>query len=166
MPVKNRSRQTYDINVTWKGPFTVDTVIQKNKDAGSAPDYDGEDYGLYQIYGWHILGGNVTLLYIGQAVRQTFSRRVKQHQKWWLGDEKNVKIYLGRVFHPKRHSKKDNWRRWEEDVDIAEKILIYKYSPNYNSGRVAEKPLLKKNYRLRHSGQRRKLKAEDKNGDL
>lgn len=166
MPAKDSSRQTYDINVTWEGPFTGYEVVKRNKDAGKAPDYDGEDYGLYQIYGRHILGGNDTLLYIGQAVKQTFSERISQHQKWWLREESDVKIYLGRIFHPERHSKKDDWRSWEKDVDVAEKILIYKYSPNYNSDGVAEKPLLTESYRLRHSGHRHRLHAEDIVEDL
>ncbi len=48
---------------------------------GQYPDW-GEDYGLYQIYGKHILCGKDTLLYIGEATEQTFSTRFKQHQHW------------------------------------------------------------------------------------
>ena len=44
------------------------------------------------------------------------------HQKDWLYNEEGIQIYLGKIYDPKRHSKKDNWKSWKDDVDKAEKI--------------------------------------------
>jgi hypothetical protein len=130
-------------------------------DDGGPPAYDGEDYGLYQIYGKHILCGPGTLLYIGQTTDQTFSQRFKQH-KQWLALEEGIKIYVGRVYDPKTHSVKDEWRSWVEDIETAERILIYKYSPNYNTKNVYDKPSLPyETVRLTHLGNRNRLKLKD-----
>ncbi len=132
----------YQIEITWGGPYTCVKVIKELTDGGNKKNnWDGEDYGVYQIYGKHILAGNNSLLYIGKAFRQTFSRRFKDHEKW-LKDEENVKIYVGRIYNPKKHSSKDNWKSWEKDVELAENILIYKYSPHYNSRSLSEQPKL------------------------
>jgi hypothetical protein len=153
---------TYNIKIEWDGPFNVAKVIREMDRGGQSPDWDGEDYGLYQIYGKHILCGKDTLLYIGQTTDQTFSRRFKQHEKDWLKNEDMIKVYLGRVYYFKRHSKKDNWESWKQDIEIAEKILIYKYSPNYNNRNIGEPPnLWFKNVRLVHKGKRHKLKLKD-----
>jgi len=60
----------YEIRIEWSGSFSLESVIEKMNNAGSLPDYEGEDYGLYQIYGKHILCGPDTLLYIGEATEQ------------------------------------------------------------------------------------------------
>ena len=123
--------QLHEIKIKWEGPFEVEEIIEKMNDEGHPPDYDGNDYGLYQIYGKHILCGPNTLLYIGKATQQTFSKRFKDHKRWWLDDEEEIQVYVGRVYDSKIHSEKDNWKSWERDVGLAENILIYKYSPNY-----------------------------------
>ena len=153
----------YEIQIEWQGPFSVEEVIKKMDDEGVPPDYDGEDYGLYQIYGTHILCGQNTLLYIGKATQQTFSRRFKEHKKWWLENEEDIQVYLGRIYEPSFHSKKDNWRAWERDVGLAENILIYKYSPNYNSTGISDEPSLSpfKKFKLIHRGKRHRLEPED-----
>ena len=152
----------YEIKIEWDGPFSLKEVVEKMDDAGKLPDYGGEDYGLYQIYGKHILCGENTLLYIGKAVEKTFAIRFRRHKKW-LDSEENIKVYLGRVYDPERHSKKDNWESWRKDVEIAEKILIYKYSPNYNARQITKEPDLEsfKNVRLIHTGKRHRLEQED-----
>ena len=150
------------IEIKWEGPFLLNEVITK-KDDGWNPDnnYEGNDYGLYQIYGQHILSGPDTLLYIGKATRQTFSYRFRQHKKW-VEKEKKIRIYLGRVYDSKKHSKIDNWRTWEDDVEDAEKILIYKYTPNYNSSEIGDKPKLHhKRIKLVHSGRKHNLRYID-----
>lgn len=93
-------------------------------DAGKSPDWGGDDYGLYQIYGKHILCG-FTLLYIGKTVEKTFSGRFKQHEQW-LNEEEKIRIHLGRIHDPEKHSAKDKWESWKRDVERAEQILIYK----------------------------------------
>jgi len=159
---KEKILDLHIIEVKWKGPFTVQWVIEKRNDEGEPPDYGGDDYGLYQIYGNHILCGPNTLLYIGKATKQTFSRRFKNHKKW-LDNEEGVEVYLGKIYDPKRHSKKNNWKSWELDVHKAESILIYKYSPNYNNIGIGDKPDLSpfKNILLIHKGKRHRLEIKD-----
>lgn len=130
---------------------------------GCPSDYSGRDYGLYQIYGKHILCGSNTLLYVGKAVNQTFAQRFKQHNNEWLGKEMDIKIYLGRTKYNRAYTKKDNWKAWKRDVSIAESIIIYKYSPNYNSACLGDLPKLHpyKQVLLIHAGERHKLKGID-----
>jgi hypothetical protein len=153
----------HKIIIEWAGPFEYQDVIDKMKDGGKYPEYDGNDYGLYQIYGKHILCGSDTLLYIGKAARETFSDRFKYHKKWWIADEEEIKVYLGRVYDPQKHSKSDKWKSWEHDIDLAERILIYKYSPNYNNASIGDKPSLLpfKKILLIHEGNKQKLGKED-----
>jgi len=49
------------------------------------------------------------------------------------------------------------------DVDKAESILIYKYSPNYNNTGIGDKPSLSpfKNISLIHKGKRHRLEIKD-----
>ena len=156
-------KHLHEIKIEWEGPFSAKEVIEGMDDEGNPPDYDGEDYGLYQIYGKHILCGSDTLLYIGKATKQTFSRRFNDHKKWWLDDEEDIQVYLGRIYNPKRHSEKDNWKSWETDVSLSENILIYKYSPNYNNTGIGDKPSLSpfRKAMLIHKGKRHKLEKED-----
>lgn len=158
--------QAYEIRIEWEGPLKLQAVIDKKNDTGAHPDWDGNDYGLYQIYGRHILYKENTLLYIGMTTEQTFSQRFTEHGREWLTndqDEKDINIYLGRIYDPKKHSKKDNWLSWKKDVEMAEKILIYKYSPNYNSECLTNEPDLftQENVRLIHKGDRNRLHKED-----
>lgn len=154
----------YEIQIDWKAPFAVARVIKEMDDSGQSPRWDGKDYGLYQIYGKHMLGGNNTLLYIGKTTQRTFSRRFKDHRKWLLEDQyqKDVNIYLGRVYNPKRHSEKDDWKSWNADVADSEKILIYKYSPNYNGRELTTAPKLHhQQVQLVHKGKRGRLQYKD-----
>jgi hypothetical protein len=154
--------KTYEIKIEWDGPFKVAEVINKMNRAGQAPLWDGEDYGLYQIYGEHILCNKEALLYVGITTERTFSQRFKEHQIWLDKDQKenDVKIYLGRVYDPERHLTDEVWA---DDITIAEKIMIYKYSPNYNSRELTSEPDLSphENIRLIHSGKKNRLEAVD-----
>lgn len=131
------------IQINWEGPYRTEEVITNMTDRGKPPEY-GVDFGLYQIYGTHILCGKDTLLYIGKAPHQTFSTRFKQHKKWLDNEDykEDIRIYLGRIYDPKRHSVIDAWESWTEDVKLAEKILIYKYSPHYNNSNIGNPPNL------------------------
>jgi len=155
---------TYKINIVWDGPFKI-AEIEKYNQGGSAPKWDGEDYGVYQIYGKHILCGEDALLYVGITTERTFTERFKEHKTWLLEDqdEKDIAIYLGRVSDPARYSEEDEWKSWKKDVELAEKILIYKYSPNYNSRELTIEPNLGryKSVRLMHTGKSHKLKPVD-----
>ncbi|MFQ5329388.1 MAG: GNAT family N-acetyltransferase [Thermodesulfobacteriota bacterium] len=150
----------HKIEIEWEGPFGVEEVITRMTDEGESPEYDGNDYGLYQIYGEHILCGKDTLLYIGKAPEQTFAARFSQHKKW-LDSESGIQVYIGRIYDPERHLENDRWKSWEEDVDTAERIMIYKYSPHYNSRSLANPPKLASKVQLIHNGVKHKLKFED-----
>ena len=151
--------KTLVINIEWEGPLSVERTINEKTDAGEEPDWSGNDYGLYQIYGNHILCGKNTLLYIGKAVEQTFSERIGQHYRDFLKKEEDVEIYLGRVFDTERHSKEDGWQSWYSDIDTAERIVLYKYCPNYNSQGIADKPVfpLYAKIKLIHGGSKNRL---------
>jgi len=74
-------------------------------------------------------------------------------------ERSKIKNRTRSLFLHKRHSEKDNWKSWKEDIEDAEKILIYKYSPNYNSrelGRVPE--LHHQKVQLVHRGEKGRLK--------
>lgn len=155
------SRHT--IQIKWSGPETVGKVIKKvNRGGNDSNKWAGSDYGVYQIYGNHILCRENTLLYVGQATDQTFSQRFKQHEKEWLKKEKKIKIYLGRI-EGLHYKEKDNWCAWRRDVDIAESVLIYKYTPHYNSVGLWDYPQLKPytKVKLVHIGGKNKLATED-----
>jgi hypothetical protein len=153
------------IKINWEGPWTVKEIIQKNNHGGTKQDnWAGRDYGLYKIFGKHILYGRDVLLYIGQAVDQTFSQRFRQHYKEWLKDEgEGIKIYLG-YLEAEKYDDKNNWYTWRWDIDTAEAILVYKYTPCYNSVLKGDYPKLGpfKSIHLLHSGQRRHLRKTDK----
>lgn len=160
------SMSEYEIKIDWSGPHSLTEVIETMNDGGSeANGWVGKDYGLYQIYGRHILYERNALLYVGIAIKQTFSQRFSQHKSWLIDDQEgnDIKIHLGRVDDPLRYSKEDQWKAWEEDVEIAEKILIYKYSPNYNSKELSIEPDLggHVNIRLTHTGEVNRLKPFD-----
>lgn len=146
--------------IEWSGAHSLDEAIERLDDAGEPPEYDGEDYGVYQIYGQHILSGPGTLLYVGKAAKQTFADRFRQHESW-LRDEDEVCIHVGRVWDEARHAGRE--KTWETDVDLVEKILIHKYSPNYNSASIAEEPDLLgfERVELIHRGERNKLHSLD-----
>ena len=151
------------IKIEWEGPVTLTKVIKKKNDGGKKPNYAGNDYGLYQIYGTHILCGKDTLLYIGKAIDQTFSQRFRQHKKDWIGTCK-VKIHLGRTVDRDIYSKADKWKVWKRDIGMAEEIMLYKYTPNYNSSCIGDYPKLSpySKVKLAHSGKKGNLKEIDR----
>ncbi|MGE5446044.1 MAG: hypothetical protein ACM3SR_15865 [Ignavibacteriales bacterium] len=155
--------ERYKIRIGWEGSHSLEEVINKMVDGGTNPDWDGNDYGLYQIYGRHILYGKNTLLYIGMVTEETFSQRFREHKIWldYDQDEEDIKIYLSRIYDPKEHSERDNWESWKRDIVISEKILIYKYCHNYNLRELSYPPLLPfREVRLIHAGNRNRLKTK------
>jgi hypothetical protein len=151
------------LSIDWEGPVSSTGVISRMIDEGKAPEYGGHDYGLYQIYGRHILSGPGTLLYIGRATEQTFATRFRQHAEW-LRLEEEVQIHVGRLNMPERYRPKDNWGSWTSDVDIVECAMIHKYSPNYNSLSVSNAPSLAGYERVTvtHLGSRGRIEEQDR----
>jgi hypothetical protein len=156
----------HKITIEWEGPFTSAHVIEKCDDAGDCPRYDGEDYGLYQIYGRHILDDpkapsyKPSLLYIGEATDQTFASRFRMHKRSWLEHEwkESISIHVGRFNALYRTD-----REWKANVLLVERILIYTYSPHYNSSLISVRPKLtgQEEVVVAHKGDRGRLRKKD-----
>jgi hypothetical protein len=120
------------VHIIWEGNFSVDEVI-KNKSGDN-------DYGVYQIYGKHPIYGLNSLLYIGIATDQTFSKRFDEHNKKWLRDLdlSSVTVCLGDVYlQPgKVYKESEDFvspEEWERITKQCEQLLIYALAPGYNS---------------------------------
>lgn len=90
---------------------------------------DEIDYGIYQIYGNHLVYGDNVLLYIGQANEQTFYTRITQ-TAYWL--EKHFSFYIGRIsgqFTP-------SYEIWHDQISAAEQLLINIHAPAYNTANI------------------------------
>ena len=118
------------VTIEWEGSFSLDYVIDNLNDGK-------DDYGLYQIYGHHIVYGANSLLYIGKAESSTFSQRFSQHHSGWLSEEEGVSIRIGRIasedYAP---DPSDGWSDWREVLRDAEALTIYWHSPAYNSSNI------------------------------
>jgi len=113
------------IHIDWKNGIKLTDSYKLNS---------GDDYGVYQIYGTHPVYGKNTLLYIGKAASQTFGMRLKQHDKWLYNqDSEQITVYTGRIG---SNTPNKDWERWEDIIDIAEKLLIYVHQPAGNSSNI------------------------------
>ena len=79
----------------------------------------------------HPLYGRDALTYIGKAVKQVLSVRVKQHE-WWAN-----KVYVASVFKFENWEKSQNWTykiaiKDDDIISKIEELLIYSLSPAYN----------------------------------
>ena len=110
------------IRIKWDGPYDLE---QAKCLSGK------EDYGMYQIYGRHVIFGKDSLLYIGKAVDQSFSKRLKDHE-YWLRDVSGLEIYVGRIYDEDYEDDND----WGSLVPQCESLLIYWHSPPYNSQHI------------------------------
>ncbi len=118
-----------DIHIFWEGPYSLEGLSQLNDES--------QDYGIYQIYGHHLLYGSSVLLYIGQANDQTFKKRIKQgHWEYYEPDLENKQIYVGRLAGHKFVTQDE----WAEKIDQAEKLLIYAHAPAYNTSNTCNIP--------------------------
>jgi len=93
---------------------------------------EGKGYGIYQVYGDHIVFGPDSLLYVGLASKQTLSSRLEQHLKGWLSEERGISIYLGRL-HEEDYG---GGKSWEMLLEEAEALTIYWHTPPYNSKNI------------------------------
>ncbi|MEI3602808.1 hypothetical protein SPD79_12865 [Oceanobacillus sp. SE10311] len=108
----------YLIQIHWEGPYKfTDLDLLKNEKT---------DYGIYQIYGNHVVYGENTLLYIGQANQQTFGTRISQHSYWF---EDEFSVYVGRL----SASNIPTDDIWQDEINMAESLLIYVHTPAYNT---------------------------------
>ncbi len=108
------------IHIDWEGPVQLDTAKTLR---------GATDYGVYQIYGGHPVYGSSALLYIGRAVNQRFGVRLQQEEGWTYNrDAQRLEVYVGRL------SGRDDrdYDDWDNDIILAERILIYSHLPPYN----------------------------------
>jgi len=117
------------VTIEWEGSFSLDYVIDKLNDGEN-------DYGLYQIYGTHIVYGANSLLYIGKAEGLTFSQRFSQHRSGWLSEEEGVSIRIGRIASEDYVYDPPDRSEWAEVLRDAEALTIYWHSPAYNSSNI------------------------------
>ena len=125
------------VRIEWEGPFSIEKVLElgdRNK-----------DYGLYQIYGHHIVYGKDSLLYIGQT-GNTFSQRFRSEHLVWLEEEEGVFIHVGRI------ASEDYDEQARKD---AEALTINWHSPAYNSSNIET-----------YNGQRLKVVNRGERGSL
>ena len=114
------------VRIEWEGPLSLDEVKELS---------DEDDYGLYQIYGTHIVYGANVLLYIGKAEGLTFSQRLSQHREW-LSEEEGVSIRIGRISEEDYDHDPPDWSDWREVLRDAEALTIHWHSPAYNSSNI------------------------------
>ena len=122
------------VRVEWEGPFSIEKVLELN--------HNEDDYGLYQIYGRHILFGADSLLYIGKAEGVTFKQRFNQHcfgkNEKWLLEEEGVSIHVGRIVEEDYEYDPPDWPDWCKVLRDAEALTIYWHSPPYNASNIGE----------------------------
>ncbi len=118
---KQHMNKLIKIEIRWDGPYNLDEIKGLKTD---------KDYGLYQIYGTHNVNGPNSLLYIGQANYQKLATRITQHENWIEWEYSYLDIYIGRL----GGIDKIDPKKWEQQIDIAEKLLIYYCAPPYNTG--------------------------------
>ena len=116
------------------------------------------DYGVYQISGYHAVFGDNSLLYIGMAQEQTFGTRFGQH-KDWLEKEYDIKVYIGRV--DSIDDNKDyHTKSWDSIIGDIEALLVYFHSPPYNSTYISNEPKPNRDLRIINIGDYGNLYSE------
>ena len=113
------------VRIEWEGPYTFADVLSLNDEE--------RDYGVYQVYGEHVVFGAGTFLYIGLARDQTFGRRLSQHDDWIEEDDK---IVVGRIAESDYKHDPPNWSDWHKLLEDVESLEIYWHSPPYNSKNI------------------------------
>ena len=142
------------VRVKWEGPLSLDELKE-------LADRD-KDWGLYQIYGRHIIFGAVLLLYIGKT-KATFSKRVKENYDDWKPgtpwyQDIEVSVRIGRLY---CKSDRGFMRLQKDDSEFSELLCdveafqIFCHSPPYNGDHISS-----------YNGQPLIIENVDKLGDL
>ena len=135
------------VTVKWDGPLSICEVLEL--------DDGDEDFGIYQIYGKHIIFGCGSLLYIGKT-DQTFSQRFRYEHVGWLKEEEDVRIHVGQIVKVDQTLKRDmlacDLRKIIKDTEA---LTIKWHSPPYNSDNIGT-----------YNGQRLKVVNQGKYGSL
>lgn len=116
------------IQIDWEGPFSLSDLANLSNEQ--------IDYGIYQIYGKHPVYGSGVLLYIGKAALQTFGKRIAQENWFDTNDSNTLSIYTGRLAGEITPPEKE----WENEIDLAERLLIYVHKPAYNARSISSFP--------------------------
>ena len=118
------------IFIDWDGPYALDE-IEELEDPRI-------DYGLYQVYGSHPLYGEEVLLYLGATGERTFGTRLTEEQSYWEVEEdfQPLAIYVGRLMGPVTPTN----GVWEEEMELAHRLLVFAHSPVFNAREVAAAP--------------------------
>lgn len=92
------------------------------------------DYGLYQIYGWHPAYGKNALLYIGRSVGQPFAKRL--YERWDLIETYFAPhtIRVGRIVKDNKQTNSVDSPKptRSELIRLAEKLLLHTHAPALN----------------------------------
>ena len=139
------------VMVEWDGPRSIDEVFEL--------DDEDQDFGIYQIYGTHIIFGKKALLYIGQTYKRetarTFSQRFYEHVGW-LREEEDVSIHVGRIVKVDQTLKRDiSAHDLRKIIKDTEALTIKWHSPPYNSANIET-----------YNGQRLEVVNQGKYGSL
>jgi hypothetical protein len=122
---------TKNIYIDWDGPYTLDELEEL--------DDPRIDYGLYQVYGAHPLYGEEVLLYLGATGgERTFGARLAEEQSYWEVEEdfQPLIIYVGRLMGVVAPTN----GVWEEEMELALRLLIFAHAPVFNAREVAAAP--------------------------
>lgn len=111
-----------EIHVAWHGPCTLEHALRLNSPT---------DYGLYQYYGDHPVYGNGVLLYVGKASKQSFGRRLSQHN-WHQWVSSPVELYVGRLC----GESAIDVNEWERRIDLAERLIVFSHRPAFNAANL------------------------------
>ncbi len=134
------------VRIKWNGPLTTDQL--------STCDWTNDNrYGLYQIYGHHVVFGAGALLYVGMARDQPFATRFAQHASW-LTEEQGITIRLGLIVPEDYAHESPHWTDWKRLLNDVEALTIHFHSPPYNSKNISSyrgQPLLVQNWGNRGS---------------
>lgn len=144
----SNSKNNVEVHINWYGPYSLNEVHNLNDTS--------KDYGIYQVYGSHPIYGSNVLLYVGKAVQQTFNTRIAQHNWEWNKDGGNIQVYIGRL----RKGTIKSVDEWDEQIGIAESIILYACSPARNSQSIKNIRNGFKNIHVFNWGQYRDLLPE------
>ncbi|GHV43717.1 hypothetical protein AGMMS49546_26130 [Spirochaetia bacterium] len=108
----------------WKKYLWSEAVLKNFNDFNT-----DRDFGIYQIYGDHPIYGDDTLLYIGKAATETFTKRMKSHYDFDASQAGEfTRIHLGYFC----EIDDMNQQIWEDAISIVEPILINAHIPALN----------------------------------
>lgn len=134
------------IRINWSGPYVVEDISKpgaKNAKASFRKgrktypfNLHGEDIGVYQIYGNHLLYGKDVLLYIGMAPETSFATRIDAHMNNWVKEHWDgvTSVHVGKL--DMRDGENPKNKTDAELIRAAEGLLIHYHSTAYNGSNI------------------------------